>query len=142
MSESIFEAACARAPEGMEIAAVAALAPERPAIYSAHGKLSFAELNARANQLANRLREAGLKPGDAVALACGNRPEFVVVRFAAHRLGLRLTTVNWHLAADEIAYIVDNCDALALFADIRLGEAAGLAIEGNDKLRLSVLACD
>ena len=138
MSESIFEAACARAAEGMEIAAVAALAPERPAIYSAHGNLSFAELNARANQLANRLREAGLKPGDAVALACGNRPEFVVVRFAAHRLGLRLTTVNWHLAADEIAYIVDNCDALALFADIRLGEAAGLAIEGNDKLRVKV----
>ncbi|MEM0953913.1 MAG: AMP-binding protein [Pseudomonadota bacterium] len=138
MAESILQAALARASEGMEIAAVAARAPDRPAVYSDVGNLSFGELNAQVNQIANRLLEAGLQPGDAIALACGNRPEFVVVRFAAHRLGLRLTTVNWHLAADEVAYIVDNCDALALFMDIRLGDAAHRAKTASSQLRLLV----
>ena len=39
-------------------------------------------------------------------------------------MGLRLTPVNWHLAADEVNYIVDNCDAVALFADIRVSDQA------------------
>lgn len=138
MTVSIFQAACALAAQGMEIAAVAARDPQRPAVYSVHGNLTFSELNQQANQVARLLRQAGLAEGDPVALACGNRPEFVVARFACHRLGLRLTTVNWHLAADEIAYIVDNCDAKAIFSDIRIGEVAQAALAGNDKLVLKV----
>ena len=81
----------------------AAREPERPAIVSEYGNRSFWELNARANQVALLLRSAGLKAGDPIALLCGNRPEFVEVVMAAHRLGVRLTPVNWHLKADEIA---------------------------------------
>ncbi len=124
----VVEAAQQRAAEGMEIAAVAAIDPDRPAIISAHGNRSFRELNARANQIARLLQERGFKPGDAIALLCGNRPEFIEVRFAAHRIGARLTTVNWHLSGEEIAYIVNDCDATALFADVRASAAAQLAI--------------
>jgi len=136
--QTIFQAACALAPVGMEIAAVAAREPERRAIVSEHGNRSFRELNQRANQLARLMREAGLKAGDPVALLCSNRPEFVEVVMAAHRLGLRLTPVNWHLKAEEIAYIVNDCEALALFADARIGEAAGQAIAGNAVLRIKL----
>lgn len=138
MTQTLTEAARARAHEGMEIAAVAELDPQRPAIYSQFGNMTFGQLNAAVNQLANRLREAGLQPGDGLALACGNRPEFVVVRFAAHRLGLRLTTVNWHLAPGEVAYIVDDCDARALFMDVRLGEAAQMSLQSAAGLVLGV----
>lgn len=138
-SEStIFQAACALAPVGMEIAAVAAREPQRRAIVSEHGNRNFSELNRRANQLARLMREAGLKVGDPIALLCSNRPEFVEVVMAAHRLGLRLTPVNWHLKAEEIAYIVNDCEALALFADIRVGEAACQAIAGNSTLRIKL----
>jgi long-chain acyl-CoA synthetase len=136
--QTIFQAASLLAPTGMEIAAVAARAPERPAIVSEYGNRSFWELNARANQVALLLRSAGLKAGDPVALLCGNRPEFIEVVMAAHRLGLRLTPVNWHLKAEEIAYIVNDCEALALFADIRIGEAAQQAIAGNSRLRMKL----
>lgn len=136
--DSIFAAACARAHEGMEIAAVAARDPQRPAIYSQHGDMTFGALNYRVNQVARQLRAAGIGPGDPVALLCGNRPEFVVVRFACHRLGVRLTPVNWHLAPEEIAYVVDNCDALALFADVRAAPGARLAAEQARALRLRV----
>lgn len=126
MTESLFERACARAAEGMEIAAIAAEVPERMALRSQHEEMTFAQLNARANQLVRYLRGCGLKAGDAVALVCSNRLEFAVVRFACHRAGWRLTPVNWHLAPAEIAYIVENCDARALFLDVRVADAAAV----------------
>ena len=120
----IFADACARAPEGMEIAAVAAADPTRIALWSGQGEMDFATLNALSNRLARRLRAAGLVAGDALALVCGNRMEFAVVRFAAHRSGLRLTPVNWHLSPEEIAWIVADCEARALFLDERAAAAA------------------
>lgn len=118
----------AAASTGMEIAAVARLDPQRLAIRSPQGDCSFHELNRRANQVARLVRRLGVKAGDAVALLCGNCTEFAEVRFAAHRLGVRLTTVNWHLAPEEAAYIVEDCEAVALFADIRAEAAAVCAL--------------
>jgi len=137
MSETLFARACARAPEGMEIAAVAAADPQRTALWSEQGTLSFAELNALSNQLARRLRGAGLQAGDPVALVCGNRMEFAVVRFATHRCGLRLTPINWHLAAEDIAWIVANSEAKALFLDRRVVHAAEQAA-ASEQLQLCV----
>jgi long-chain acyl-CoA synthetase len=117
---------------------VAEEVPDRVAIYSEHGNLTFFELNAKANQVAHKLRANGIKAGDALALLCGNRPEFAVVRFACHRMGLRLTPVNWHLSTDEVSYIVDNCDAMALFADERVSAQAQAAIANSDKLAVKV----
>lgn len=136
--KTIFEAACANASVGMEIAAVAALEPQRIAVESDQGNLSFGELNQLANQIAHRLLRAGIGAGDAVALLCSNRPEFVAVRFACHRLGVRLTPVNWHLSADEAAYIIDNCDAKALFADARVHETATVAANHSAQLQVKI----
>jgi long-chain acyl-CoA synthetase len=98
--------------------------PDVPAVLSPHGDRSYAELNAHANQVVRMLRAAGLEPGDGVALLCANRPEFVEVMQATHRSGLRLTPINWHVTADEAAYVVADCGAKALFADTRF---AGIA---------------
>ena len=134
---TLFERACARAAEGMEIAAIAAADPGRIALCHGEGRLDFAELNAQCNRLVRRLRAAGLAAGDAVALVCANRVEFAVVRFAAHRAGLRLTPVNWHLAAEDIAWIVADCEAKALFLDRDCAAAAEQAA-GSEQLRLCV----
>jgi len=115
------------AASGMVIAWHAAMDPQRHAIISQAGNRTYAELNARANQLVRALRRAGLKAGDAVALLCSNRPEFVEVTAACQRGGFRLTPVNWHLKGSEIGYIVDNCEARAFFADARFRDAASEA---------------
>ncbi|MHB1710985.1 MAG: AMP-binding protein [Acidimicrobiales bacterium] len=94
------------------------------AIISAIGSRTFRELNENANRLARALRRRGLRAGDAVALLCDNRPEFAETFCACQRAGFRLTTVNWHLTADEVAYIVHDCEAKALFADAPRGEVA------------------
>jgi long-chain acyl-CoA synthetase len=125
---SLIEEARANAAVGMEIAAFAKGDPNRSAVISDLGNLTFAQLNSRVNQLAHMLRAHGYISGDSIALLCGNRAEFIEVRFAAHRIGARLTTVNWHLAPEEIAYIVADCNAVALFADIRTEKGAALAL--------------
>jgi long-chain acyl-CoA synthetase len=99
---------------GMQPAVWAELQPDRIAIYDHTGQnRTFSELNANANRIARLLREAGLEAGDSVALLCTNRAEFCDVLFAALRTGLRCTPVNWHLTGEEIAYIVNDCEAKA-----------------------------
>jgi long-chain acyl-CoA synthetase len=117
----------------MNAAVTAREAPGRMAVASPFGGRTFDELNARSNQLATALRERGLAPGDAVALLCSNRPEFAEVYVAALRSGLRLTPINWHLQADEMAYIIDNCEARAFVADARFAAQAAEAIRATPK---------
>src|SRR5258708_30399028 len=123
----------------MSVAWIAAETPDRPAVISAAGDRTFASLNARANQIARGFRRAGLRAGDGVALLCTNRPEFAEVFWAVHRSGLRLTALNWHLTADEVAYIVEDCEAKAFVSDAALAEVTALAATVRPaRLRLAV----
>lgn len=121
----------------------AARAPGRPALLGPLGERTFAELDAAANRLVRALEARGLVRGDAVAMVCANRPEFVEVLAACQRGGFRLTPINWHLTGEEIGYIVENCEARVLIGDARFAEtvadgaaraggaARGLAIGGE-----------
>ncbi len=114
---------------GMIYALWAELYADAPAIVSAKGNRTFAELNARANQLARALRARGLRAGDAVALMCSNRPEFAEALLATRRSGLRFTPINWHLTGAEAGYILDDCDAKAFIAEARMVETVCVASE-------------
>ncbi len=91
--------------------------PGRIAVQDAHGHRTFKDLHEHANRLARVFREAGLRPGDGVALLCGNRCEFVETFLASQRTGLRLTPVNWHLSPAEASYILKDCEARAVVAE-------------------------
>ena len=62
-----------------------------------------------------------------------NRPEFAEVVAACQRSGLRLTAINWHLTADEAAYIVDDCEARVFVADARFADVATQAASGSPR---------
>ena len=127
---------------GMNIAVTARETPDRRAIVSPSGTLSFDTLNRLSNQFARVLQRRGLKAGDTAALLVGNRTEFAVAIFGAMRCGVTVTPINWHLNADEAGYILDDCEARLLvseraFADTSRAICAmaprvesGLAIEG------------
>jgi len=139
MDQAFIEELMAYANVGMGGAFWAKKKPQKTAVIDRFGTHSFAKINANANRLARLLRAYGLKPGDGVALFCTNRAEFVETINATRRSGLRVTPVNWHLAAGEIAYILNDCEAKALIAETRFDtireavkEAPGL------KLKLSV----
>jgi long-chain acyl-CoA synthetase len=134
------EAYVAALRSGTTLAFWAARHPDVPALLTPHGNLTFGELDAQANQLARAWRARGVASGDGVAAMISNRPEFVVVLAAAQRSGLRLTPINWHLTADETAYIVEDCEARVLVADRRFADVAVTAGEraAGAKLRMAV----
>ncbi len=119
---------------GMHVAVHARRTPDRPAIISPSGNLTWKEFNAQANQLVRLLRRRGIQSGDGVALLAHNSPEFAVVWAATQRAGLRLTAVNWHQSPELIAYVVDNSDARALIASGRFVAGAQAAVAASDKL--------
>jgi len=124
---------------GMSVAAWAQSRPDQAAIVSDLGTRTFAQLNARANQLVRALRARGLRAGDGVVVISRNRPEFAEVYAAVQRSGLRLTTVNWHLTGGEAAYIVEDCEAKALVADAQLADLAAASTEaGGPAVKLAV----
>ncbi|MCP5180134.1 MAG: AMP-binding protein [Pseudomonadales bacterium] len=123
---------------GMCIAWQAERFPEVMAVSSRYGERTFAALNSNANRLVRCLREAGLEAGDAIAVVARNRPEFVEVMAAGMRSGLRVTPINFHLKADEIGYIVDNCEAKVFIADASLGTAPIAALDFAPNVRLAL----
>ena len=77
----------------------AASAPERTAVIVGDDTLSYGELEARSNQVAQTLRAAGLGVGSNVAVLMENRTEYFEVAWGALRSGMLLTPINWHLTA-------------------------------------------
>ena len=76
---------------------------------------SFAELNRRANRVANGLLAAGLKPQTRVAYLDKNSDRFFEVLFGAAKANCVMTAVNWRLAPPEVAYVVNDALAEVLF---------------------------
>ena len=134
-----FESADDALSQGMVLAYHAALRPDNLAVATHYGDRSFSELNGRVNQLARMLRAHDIQSGDAIAVVTRNRPEFVEAYYAAMRIGVRVTPVNWHLTGTEVGYIIDNCEAKAVIYDAGLstGEEAA-AQAANCSLRLAV----
>jgi long-chain acyl-CoA synthetase len=125
--------------DGMALAYHAARRPDKLALASRYGKRSFVELNGRVNQLARLLRARHIGAGDAIAVVSRNRPEFVEAYYAAMRVGVRVTPVNWHLTGEEAGYVIDNCEAKAVVYDAGLGTAEDAAHHAaNCSLRLAV----
>jgi long-chain acyl-CoA synthetase len=127
----LLERLIAASSQGMITAEWARLKPEAPAVYDVYGVRSFAELNARANKLVRWLRDQGVGVGDSIALICSNRAEFIEVLVANLRCGTRMTPVNWHLKKDEVAYIIENCEAKAVIVEARFADAVAAAQEAK-----------
>jgi long-chain acyl-CoA synthetase len=109
---------------GMAVALWARVLPDAPALIGSTATRTFAELNARCNQLVRGLRAHGLVAGDGVALICGNTCEFAEIIWATRRAGLRITPINWHLTAQEAAYIAADCDAKVVLVQACFAEVA------------------
>ena len=105
--------------------------PDKPAVIMAGGGpgldgtvVTFGELEHRSRQVSRLLARLGVQPGDHVAVMVANRPEYFEIGWGAQRRGSCWTPVNWHLTADEAAYIVEDCGATVLFASPETAEVA------------------
>jgi long-chain acyl-CoA synthetase len=93
--------------------------PDHPAI-AVGGKVfhSYGSLSRRISSLASAMTaKFNLQPGDRVALAMKNCPEYWELLFACWHAGLAAVPMNAKLHAKEFEYIVENCGAKACFFD-------------------------
>jgi long-chain acyl-CoA synthetase len=78
-------------------------------------KLTYAQVNGAANQIANGLSALGIGIGDNVALSCLNIPYFPLVYYGILKTGATVVPLNVLLKGREIAYHLSDSDAKAYF---------------------------
>jgi acyl-CoA synthetase (AMP-forming)/AMP-acid ligase II len=89
-------------------------------------RLSFGEWALRVRRIAQFLREeCGCIPGDRVALAMSNCPEYLELKFAIWHAGLVAVPVNAKLHRNEFAYIFEHSGTRLAFATPDLAETIG-----------------
>jgi long-chain acyl-CoA synthetase len=101
--------------------------------------ITYRELEDNSVRLAHVLHDAGLRPGDVVALLTENNLRGFEVYWAAMRSGLYITAVNHNLSPEEVAYIINDSGAAAVVASAAKAEVA-TAIAGQTdavKVRLA-----
>ncbi len=89
-------------------------APQKTAIVVNDREIPYAMLHAYAQRFAGGLRKLGIEPGQHVALLLPNVPHFTIAYFGAHYAGNPVVPMNVLLTADEIAYHLEDSDAVAL----------------------------
>ncbi len=75
---------------------------------------TYAELEERANRLANHLAAAGVGPGDHVGIYAYNAVEWVETLWAVFKLRAVWVNINYRYVEDELRYLFDNADLVAL----------------------------
>ena len=107
---------------------IAAQRPDDEALVDEHGRTTWGELHERTRRLINVLRDAGVGPGETIAMMLGNRRECFEVFQACAHLGTTYVPVNWHWVADELAYVLEDSGATMLIVDTRFVDVARAAL--------------
>jgi long-chain acyl-CoA synthetase len=87
----------------------------KEALIFADKRITFAQLDAAANQVANGLASLGIGHGDKVALTCPNLPYFPMIYFGILKTGATVVPLSVLLKRHEIAYHLQDSEAKAYF---------------------------
>ena len=93
---------------------VADTVPDHLALVCADRRLTYAELDERANRLAHVLAARGVGVGDHVALYLYNSTEYLEGMLAAFKLRAVPINVNYRYVEEELRYLLDDADAAAV----------------------------
>ena len=93
---------------------VASAIPDAPAQIQGDTRYTWREFDERANGVAHVLLEAGAQEQDKVAQYLYNCPAYMESMFASWKAGLVPVNTNYRYADDELVYLWDNADAVAV----------------------------
>ena len=119
----------------------AATNPDHPAVVM-HGTdfvQTYAELDAGANRLSRLLRAAGLQPGDHVTVCMENHPRYLEIIWGCHYAGLVYTAASSRLTSEELSYIVNDSQALALITSVAKADQATELLETTPHVHLRLM---
>ena len=101
--------------------------------------VTYRQLDERMDAVARMLARLGVKPGERVAMLCGNRVEFIEFFFGAMRAGAIPVPLNTRLATDTLTYIFKDSDSVLALIDPscnREAKAIALAVPLRQRLLL------
>ncbi len=104
--------------------------PDRLALVDRDTRLTFAELDERANRIAHHLGAQGIGVGDHVGIYAQNCHEWIETMLGCFKLRAIPINVNFRYVSDELAYIFNNADLVGLVFD---DQYAPLVTEIRDK---------
>jgi amino acid adenylation domain-containing protein len=112
----------------------AARTPDATALVFEGERISYAELNARANRLARHLRRLGVRAESRVGVCAERSPELVVALLAVVKAGGAYVPLDPSYPAERLAYMLDDSGVDALLVQDRLRDrlpssAAVVALE-------------
>ncbi len=111
--------------------------PEREAVVCTGRRLTFAQLDERADRLAHHLQRCGVEIGDHLALNLSNGSEYLEAMLAAFKLRAVPVNVNYRYMGDELAFVLDDSDAVVVVT--HQGFAPTLAAVAADREQLRAI---
>ena len=90
---------------------------ERTYLVYGDERITYAEAHARVAAIANWILDAGVKPGDRVAIAMRNYPEWMLIYWACACIGVAAVGMNAWWTAPEMAYGLTDAAPKVVFAD-------------------------
>ncbi|MEL6180976.1 MAG: AMP-binding protein, partial [Myxococcota bacterium] len=124
------------------IESVADTVPENIALVCGDRRLTFAQLDARANRLAHAFAAKGIGHGDHVGLHLYNSAEFIEAALALLKVRAVPININYRYVSHELAYLFDNADLVGLVFQRAFAPLIVPALDGLDKLTTFVTVDD
>jgi 3-oxocholest-4-en-26-oate---CoA ligase len=118
------------------------LVPERTAVVCDGRRVTYSELEERANRLAHHLAGNGVERGSHVGIYAFNSIEFVEAMFAAFKLRAVPININYRYVTEELRYICDNADLAALVHQRRFAPLVAEVLPETPLLRHVVVIED
>ncbi|MBV9487920.1 MAG: acyl-CoA synthetase [Frankiaceae bacterium] len=109
-------------------------APDREVIVSPARRLTFRELDDRANALAAVLTDLGVKAGDHIGLQLLNGSEYIEGMLAAFKLSVVPVNVNFRYVEGELRHLYTDADLVAVIHHRQFGTRVAAAADGADLL--------
>ncbi|MBV8839443.1 MAG: AMP-binding protein, partial [Alphaproteobacteria bacterium] len=110
---------------------------DRPLVSAGDDVWSYAQTANEAARIAGLLREAGIRPGDRVAIICGNRIEFLGVMLGCLWLGAVAVPLNVASRGPQLQHMLANSGARLLVLETEYAE--NLAMLAPEKLALEAI---
>ncbi|MBB5865952.1 class I adenylate-forming enzyme family protein [Xanthomonas sp. 3058] len=114
-----------------EFCSIVAQQPNTTAVVEDQRAISFRELAQLADKVAAGLLQAGLQPGDRLAIHLGNRLELVALYYACLDIGVVMVPINRRLIANEIEHLLHHSGARYYVGDQETYRRCAAVIAGG-----------
>ena len=109
--------------------------PDRVAIIDKRRQITYRDLDERATRFAHALQAAGVKAGDHVGVLATNCIEWVEAMYGVYKIRARVVNVNFRYVEEEMRYLFDNSDLVAIVYQREYGPIVAAARDAQPKLQ-------